>query len=97
MQQNAEKFRFGTLLGISIVLALVGWDAPQGQMPLIYYNMLWWSLPLAGIWLLVLLISVFNFRKKALWLLLGAPLALYWPIWLLANGLPTCYWHGNCV
>jgi hypothetical protein len=28
--------------------------------------------------------------------LIGAPLALYWPVWLMFNRTPTCYWRGNC-
>ena len=88
---------FRILLAASLVVAVVGWDAPQGQMPLNFHNMLWRSLPLAGIWLLMVIISAFRFRKKALWLLIAAPLALYWPVWLLFNGIPPCYWHGNCV
>jgi hypothetical protein len=32
-----------------------------------------------------------------LWLLFGALLALYWPVWLLFNRTPECYWHHNCI
>jgi len=81
----------------SLVLAFSGWYAPQWRMPLDFHSMLWWSLPLAGLWPVMVGISAFLFRKKAFWLLLGAPLALYWPVWLLLKGIPPCYWHGNCV
>src|SRR6266704_3909650 len=88
---------FRVALATSLVVGFLGWDAPQGQMPLNFHNMLWRSLPLAAVWLLTVVISAFRFRKKALWLLIGAPLALYWPFWLVVNGIPACYWHHNCV
>jgi hypothetical protein len=88
---------FTIVMAFSLVLAFSGWRAPQGRMPLDFHSMLWWSLPLAGLWMLIGAISAFRFRKRALWLLIGAPLALYWPFWLLLNGIPACYWHRNCV
>ena len=93
----SQKHWFIIALATSLVVAFWAWDAPQGQMPLNFHSMLWRSLPLAGIWVLTLVISAFRFRKRALWLLAGAPLALYWPVWLLLNGIPACYWHGSCV
>jgi hypothetical protein len=32
-----------------------------------------------------------------LWILVGAPMALYWPIWLLFHHFPSCYYSGNCI
>lgn len=87
---------FVVTLAASLAIAFLGWALPQGQRPLNFYNMLWRSLPLAGIWLIILAISAVRFRKKALWLLIGAPLTLYWPLWILINGIPACYWHGTC-
>lgn len=95
-QRISPAHWFRVLLLTSLVAAFVGWNSPQGQMPLNIHAMLWTSIPLAGIWLLTLIVSAFAFRTKALWLLIGAPLALYWPVWLLVNGIPGCYWHGNC-
>jgi hypothetical protein len=88
---------FMVVLACSLILAMVGWLAPRTRMPLNFHYMIWGSLPLAGIWLLMVIISAFRFLKKALWLLIGAPLALYWPVWLLVNGIPACYWNHNCV
>ncbi len=88
---------FRILLGASFVVAYLGWDSPQWRMPLDYHNMLWRSIPLACLWTLTLAVSAFWFGRKALWILLGAPLALYWPVWLALHGLPACYWHGNCA
>ncbi len=88
---------FKILLASSVVLAYFGWDAPHGRMPLDFHAMLWRSIPLACLWALTFGLSAYRFGRKALWMLLGAPLALYWPVWLVLNGLPACYWHGNCV
>jgi hypothetical protein len=84
------------LMSCSSLIALVGWLAPQ-QMPIDIHSLLWYSLPLAGLWLGLLGLAGLWLRTKALWLLIGAPLALYWPIWLLLNGIPSCYWNRTCV
>jgi hypothetical protein len=66
-------------------------------MPIDFHTALWWSIPLTGVWAVTVGFSIYRFGKSALWMLLGAPLALYWSVWLLMNGLPPCYQHGNCV
>jgi len=66
-------------------------------MPIDFYLALRVSIPLAFVWTVVLGIALYLFRAKALWLLVAAPLALYWPIWLSVYGLPACYYSGNCV
>ena len=35
---------------------------------------------LAAAWVVIFLLSAFSFKRKALWLLLAAPFALYWPL-----------------
>jgi hypothetical protein len=42
-------------------------------------------------------VSAYRFGRKSLWMLVATPPALYWPVWLVLNGIPACYWHGNCV
>jgi hypothetical protein len=96
MPQSSTQW-FKTAVAVSFVLAYFGWQAPQVRMGLDFHSMLWWSLPLAGLWLITFMIAAYRFRRKALWLLIGAPLALYWPVWLVINGIPECYWLGNCV
>jgi hypothetical protein len=98
MSQSATgtKRWFSAALVFSFLVALVAMLAPQRRMPIDFHMMLWLSLPLAGIWLVTSIVSVFRFHQKALWMLLGAPLALYWPLWLMFNHIPACYWHGNC-
>jgi hypothetical protein len=65
-------------------------------MPLDFHTMLWWSFPLACVWALMFGISAYHFGKRTIWMVFGAPLALYWPVWLALHGLPQCYWHHNC-
>lgn len=96
-QNAASKPWFRSTLVFSFLVAVVGLVAPQRRMPIDFHLMLWLSLPLAGIWLATSIVSIFRFHKKALWMLVGAPLALYWPLWLMFNRIPECYWHGNCV
>ena len=91
-----NKYSFGILLGTSLAIALAGFSAPRGQMPLNYYAMVWRSIPLACLWAATAVVSLLKFRKRGLWVLLGALLALYWPLWLLMNGLPECYYSRNC-
>jgi hypothetical protein len=48
---------------------------------------LWGSVLLAALWGTLLCGGVIRFRWQGLWLLLGAPLALYWPwaIWMMVR------------
>jgi hypothetical protein len=91
------KLWFSFALIFSFLVALVGSLAPQRRMPVDFHLMLWFSLPLSGIWLATAIASIFRFRQKGLWLLIGAPFALYWPVWLMFNHIPTCYWLHNCI
>jgi hypothetical protein len=97
--QNATgtKLWFSFAFVLSFLVALAGLLAPQRRMPIDFHMVLWLSLPFTGIWLAISIISVFRFHKKALWMLFGAPLALYWPLWLMFNRIPACYWHRNCM
>lgn len=40
---------------------------------------LWVTFPCSVIWCALLVISIRRFRWRGLWLLVGAPLALWWP------------------
>lgn len=66
-------------------------------MPINIHGVLWWSIPLTSLWVLTVCVSAYSFGRKSLWMLLAGPVALYWPVWLVLNGIPACYWHGNCV
>lgn len=87
---------FALVFVFSLLIAFSAWLAPQ-QMPIDFQAMFRWSFPLAGIWLVTLVISVFRFRWKSSLLLIGAAPALYWPIHYVLYGLPPCYYVGNCI
>jgi hypothetical protein len=38
------------------------------------------SFMLAACWIVVLIAGIFRFKKRGLWLLVGAPFALFWPV-----------------
>src|SRR5436853_374115 len=88
--------RYGGTFVFSVILAFAAWVGPV-RMPLDFPYMLWCSLPVAMVWCFTAAFAGLRFRKRAFWLLVGAPFALYWPVWLLFNGIPECYWLGNCV
>jgi len=88
---------FRIVLVGSFVLAYFGWAIPGRGMPINIHVVLWWSIPFACLWALTVGVAAHRFRKKALWMFFGAPMALYWPVWLALNGIPACYRHGNCI
>lgn len=88
---------FRVVLVSSFVLACFSWAAPGRGMPINIHAVLWWSIPLASLWVLTVGVSAYRFGRKSLWMLVATPPALYWPVWLVLNGIPACYWHGNCV
>jgi len=55
------------------------------------------SIPFATAWAAILAFCLWRYKKRGLWLLLGVPMALDWPIWLLLNHFPSCYYLGDCV
>jgi hypothetical protein len=88
---------FWITLTMSAVVAYLGVIAPTHQMPLDYSAITSRSVPLAVLWATFAIAAVFLFSRRALWLLIGAPVALYWPIWLLVHGYPACWYMGNCI
>ena len=87
------------LLGVSasLLLALAQFLLPKRQMPIDYHLVLWMSLPVCVLWLALCIVLLYRFGAKSLWTLLGLPLILYWPFWLVVHGIPNCYWHHNCI
>jgi hypothetical protein len=55
------------------------------------------SLPLAVIWVVLLGVGFWRFRVRGLWFLIGTPAILYWPYMLWTQGLPGCYYDGQCM
>jgi hypothetical protein len=91
-----ENKRYWLTLTASLVVAYVGRFAPSYRMPLDYDATISTSIPLAIIWAVLLGFCLWRYKQRGLWLLLGTPMALYWPIWLLFNHFPPCYYSRNC-
>jgi hypothetical protein len=91
------RVRFYLFAAVCYILAMLAYLPPRRRMPVDFHFVLWVSLPLGVIWVLAYVAATWQCGKRTLWLLPGAPLALYWPVWLLLNHIPNCYWAGNCV
>ena len=92
-----EKRIFWIAMVASLAVAFLGISAPYTRMPIDYDAMIRKSIPFAIFWAVILAVCLWRYGKRAWWLLLGAPMALYWPIWLLFNHFPSCYYSHNCV
>jgi hypothetical protein len=79
---TAIKFRY--ILASSVLVALLAVIGPRYLRPDVDL-MLQCNLALVALWAVILVVSIFWYRWRALWLLLGAPLLAYWPVgfWLL--------------
>lgn len=88
--------KFWMLFSISLLIVFLSWIAPVRQMPLNYNAMIWRSIPFTSVWLLVAVYALLRYKWRGLVLLLAAPMALYWSIWLMFNHFPFCYYAGNC-
>ncbi len=85
------------LVFVSLLIGFLGWIVPGLQSPLNYAAMLRLSIPCAIAWALVVTFALVRFRTRGLWLLIGAPMALYWPVWMLFNHFPPCYYRHGCM
>jgi hypothetical protein len=78
------------LLAISILLAAAAFSVPlvfgETATP--------WCLLLALVWVALFLFVLVRHRKRGLWLLIGAPLALYWPVAIVFASV-TCAHSGR--
>jgi hypothetical protein len=92
-----ENQKFWIALIASIIAAFLGSRGPTYRMPIDYYAIISRSIPFAAAWAAILAYSLWRYEKRGLWLLVGAPMALYWPIWLLFNHFPQCYYLNNCI
>jgi FtsH-binding integral membrane protein len=91
-----ERLIYAMALGLSLLIAWFGATAPNTR-PIDYDAIMSRSVPLAVVWAALLAICLWRYRKRGLWLLLGSPMAFYWPIWRVFHHLPSCYYSGNCV
>jgi len=92
---TTEKTKYWLALIAALAISYLGAKSPI-RVPLDYDAMISRSIPLAIAWVAVLAFCLWRYKARGLWLLLGAPMALYWPIWLLFNHFPPCYYLHNC-
>jgi hypothetical protein len=99
MENNRHISKLWLYIGffVSFVIAFESFNGPLRRMPIDYYWAIHWSQALSSIWLIVTAFLIFRSGKRALWTLLGLPLAAYWPLWLLTHQLPPCYVTHNCI
>jgi hypothetical protein len=86
-----ENQRYWLILMASLIVACIGWYAPSHRMPLDY------DAVISVVWAAILGFCLWRYKSRGLWLVWGTPLALYWPIWLLFNRFPACYYSHNCA
>ena len=65
-----NTLRLPILIGVSLMIAIVAWAIPFAA-PMV------WSYWVAGIWCVILIGALAVHGKRGLWVLLGAPLALW--------------------
>lgn len=92
-----KKISYWIVSLLSIFVATASMMIPDRYRPLDFHAMFTVSIPLAIIWLLLVSLCIWRFKLRGLWLIAAAPFALWWPIWLLFNHLPACYYAHNCI
>jgi hypothetical protein len=85
------------MFALSLVVAYLGSNASSYRVPLDYDAIASKSIPFAIGWGLIAALAIWRYMKRGLWLLVGAPIALSWPVWLLFHRFPPCYYFHNCV
>jgi FtsH-binding integral membrane protein len=73
-----ENQRYGIALAGSLVFAYLGSKAPSYRMPIDYAAIISRSIPFAIAWAVIFVFCLWRYKKRGLWLLVGAPFALYW-------------------
>jgi hypothetical protein len=92
----SKSIRFGIAFSVSLIVAILGNQIPARQMPLDFHAMVTVSIPLASVWAILFAFCIWRYGKLGLWLVVEAPLALWWPIWMIFNHFPPCYYSHNC-
>jgi hypothetical protein len=69
---------FRALLVVSLAVAAIALAAPLLSGSVGFMTSLKASIFLALLWTIVVLFALIRYRKRGFWLLLGAPVALYW-------------------
>ena len=63
------------LLISSVLIAMLGFITPLSIL---------WTSEVAAFWVLILIGAFIRFGREGLWLLVGAPFVLFWPIMLVS-------------
>ena len=92
-----KRRSFGIALTASLLVAILSEGTPGRQRPLDYHAMITVSVPLAVVWAILFAFCLWRYRKRGLWAILGAPLALWWPVWMIFNHFPPCYYSRGCI
>jgi len=54
------------------------------------------STPLAALWFTILVVSIRRYRRRGYWVLIGAPLVLYWPLMLVLTVFGCVIGNAPC-
>jgi len=73
------KSQFAVSLGIALLACFLPYLFSPGSRD----SFIRYSLGLALVWLVLLLVAFIRYRSRSLWFLLGLPFAFYWPFMLL--------------
>jgi hypothetical protein len=92
-----EKLSFGIALSASLIVAFLGFQIPARHWPRDYDAMITVSVPLAIVWAILFALCLWRSGRRGLWAILGAPVALWWPVWMIFNHFPPCYYAHNCI
>ena len=50
----------------------------------------------AALWLVLLVVALIGYGRRGLWLLIGAPIVLFWPIWFTVYSLACTVGGAPC-
>ena len=78
LRQARRMKHFGVLLLLSLGFALLAFIAPWTLGTIGFARSMEARAILALVWCSVVLLGFVRFKKRALWLLVGTPVALYW-------------------
>jgi hypothetical protein len=90
------KLSFGIALTTSLLVAILSEELPNRQRPLDYNTLITFSIPSAIVWAILFALCLRRFGKRGWWAIIGAPLALWWPVWMIFNHFPPRYYSHNC-
>jgi len=95
IMSRVKSHGFVALFLATALIALFSFAAPGWTPP--NYNLVFMlSIPSTCMWVFLVGFSLRKFGKKALWMLVSCPAALFWLVLLLLTGVPSCYANASC-